>query len=158
MLEDLLDQWEKDADKNGLDALKKQALLLHMSQDPARLRNELYKMKRRLIPDGLYIMDQKWPQKDLPGYIYGVLRHDRNYPSILKIIAKQKALDWETIKAGPDGTEVESLAEKLVLQLIENKGPDWLPEGYQEFVLDIVNNVRSSKEAKIYCAHLMNAT
>ncbi len=58
-LEDLLNQLAEEDNPATRARIDELARELHLPAGPSALRRELYRMKRRLIPDGLYIMDQR---------------------------------------------------------------------------------------------------
>ncbi|MCM8760261.1 MAG: cobaltochelatase subunit CobN, partial [Candidatus Omnitrophica bacterium] len=147
ILEDLLNQYDENKDEKTLEVIKETAGELHLPLETAELRKELYKMKRRLIPYGLHIMDRKFTEEEMVDYLLGVLRIDREFPSILKLLAKQKELDWDKIKESKLADEIESHAVEVIREILYNKSPEWLPKGYDGFVGNIVKNVYKSSES-----------
>ncbi|MGQ9723136.1 MAG: cobaltochelatase subunit CobN, partial [Candidatus Jordarchaeum sp.] len=83
VLEDLLNQYDENKDEKTLELIREIANELDLTPEPLEVRKELYKMKRRLIPYGLHIMDKIPTKDDLIDYLLGVLRIDREFPSIL---------------------------------------------------------------------------
>lgn len=148
ILEDLLNQYDENKDEKTLEAIKETAAELHLPLEIAELRKEIYKMKRRLIPHGLHIMDRKLTEDEIINYLLGVLRIDREFPSILKLLAKQRGFDWEKIKESKIADEIESNARKVIEEILHNKSNEWLPEGYDKFVKNIVKNVYESSESE----------
>lgn len=148
VLEDLLNQYDENKDEKTLEAIMDVAAELHLPLDTAELRKELYKMKRRLIPYGLHIMDRKLTEDEMIDYLLGVLRIDREFPSILKLLAKQKGLDWEKIKEAKLADEIESHAREVIGEILHNKSQEWLPERYDEFVRNIAKNIYESLESE----------
>lgn len=148
VLEDLLNQFEENKDDKTLKTIKETANELHFPSEPSELRRELYRMKRRLIPYGLHVMDRKQQKEELVDYLLGVLRIDREFPSILKLLANEKGLNWDDIKDTKMADEVESEAKNVIRNLLNNKIPKCLPEGYKEFVEDIVSRAQSSSESE----------
>lgn len=148
VLEDLLNEFEENNDDKTLEMIKETAYELHLPSEPLELRRELYRMKRRLIPYGLHIMDRKPKKEELVDYLLGVLRIDREFPSILKLLAREKGFEWEKIKNTKMADELESEAKNVIENLLNNKPQKWLPEGYNKFVEDIVSRVQGSSESE----------
>ncbi|MEW5920590.1 MAG: cobaltochelatase subunit CobN [Bacillota bacterium] len=148
VLDDLLDQWEGEGDETVLAQLQELAQELHLCSDPAALRQELYRMKRRLIPDGLYIMDRKWEEPEMAAYLFGALRHDREFPSILKVVAREEGAEWAEIKGTSRGDSVETTARELALDLVRGQFPPWLPQGYGPYVRELLERLQTSREGE----------
>jgi len=148
VLEDLLVQYEENKDEKTLEIIKETANELHLPVEPSKLRNELYKMKRRLIPHGLHIMDRKPVKEEMIDYLLGVLRVDREFPSILKLLAERSGQVWEEIKCSKIGEEIEKQAREVIRRIINGKAPEWLPEGYNRFVEAIIKRVEVSAESE----------
>jgi len=148
ILEDLLNQYEENKDEKTLEMIKDTAKELHLPLEPRELRKELYKMKRRLIPYGLHIMDRKPTKEELVDYLLGVLRIDREYPSILKLVAKEEGLDWEEIKDTRIADEIETKAKETIREILDDKEPGWLPKEYGRFVRNIVEGIQKSEESE----------
>jgi len=147
VLEDLLNQYEAEKDEKTLKIIKETASEMHMSPEPSELRRELYKMKRKLIPYGLHIMDKKLGEEELLDYLLGVLRIDREFPSILKLLANERGLNREKIKGTKIADEIEEHAKKVIGSVLSGTSPKWLPEGYKELVDSIIENVQGSFES-----------
>ena len=148
ILEDLLNQYEESRDEETLEMIKEVAKELHLPLEPRELRKELYRMKRRLIPYGLHVMDRKPSREELVDYLLGVLRIDREYPSILKLIAEKKGLNWEEIRDTKVADEIEAKARETIKEILDGKELEWLPKDYSRFVRNIVENIRKSKESE----------
>jgi cobaltochelatase CobN len=144
----LLNQYEEDKDEKTLEMIKETANELHLALEPSELRRELYKMKRRLIPHGLHIMDRKPSKEELIDYLLGVLRIDREFPSILKLLAREKESDWEKIRDTRMADEIETQAKEVIGNILSGTSPKQLPEGYKEFVGNIVKGVQGSSESE----------
>lgn len=148
LLEDLLNQYDEKKDEKTLEMIKEIANELHLPEDTPELRKELYRMKRRLIPYGLHVIDKKWSEEEILDYLLGVLRIDREFPSILKLIAKQKGLEWEEIKGSRFADEIEKEAKTILKEILNGNIPKWLPKGYLEFLRSIVKRTQSSSESE----------
>lgn len=148
VLDDLLNQYQEEENKDTLETIKETAKDLHLPAEVQGLKKELYKMKRRLIPYGLHIMDKKFSNEHLIDYLLGVLRLDRELPSFLKLLAKKKGFNWEEIEDFRIKEEIEIQSKKILRTLIEDKPPKWLPDNYIEYVRDIVNRIKNSSEGE----------
>lgn len=148
ILEDLLNQYEENGDERTLEMIKDTAEELHLPPDPRELRRELYKMKRKLIPYGLHVMDRKPTKEELVEYLLGVLRIDREYPSILKLVAEKEGFSWEKVRETKLADEIETRAREVITEILDSKDPKWLPKGYGRFVRNIVENVQKSRESE----------
>jgi len=146
VLEDLLNQYEENRDERTLDIIRDTASELHLPLEPGELRRELYRMKRRLIPCGLHVLDRKFTEEEIVEYLLGVLRIDREFPSILKLVSEKFGYRWEEIKDTKTGDAVEEKARNVILEIVKGKIPAWLPDGYAEFVKHIVDSVQKSAE------------
>ncbi|MCX7726955.1 MAG: cobaltochelatase subunit CobN, partial [Chitinispirillaceae bacterium] len=153
VLEDLLNQYEENRDEKILEVAKEVAAELHLPLEYAELRKELYKIKRRNIPYGLHIIDRKFNEREVIEYLLAVLRIEREFPSILKLMAIQKGLDWDKIKDSKVGDEIEQESRRIIADILSNKSINGLPEGYDDFVRDIFENINKSLESEsLLCA------
>ncbi len=146
VLEDLISQFEANNDDNTMKLIHEIAEELHMPLQISSLRSELLKMKRRLIPYGLHIMDRIPSSEEMIDYLLGVLRIDREFQSILKILAEKRGLIWEEIKQSKLADELEEQAKNLIKEIRDNRSTNELPEGYKEFVTKIIDKLRSPTE------------
>ncbi len=148
VLEDLLNQYDENKDEKTLETIKEIAKELHLPEETFELRKELYRMKRRLIPYGLHIMDREWSKEECVDYLLGVLRVDREFPSILRLIAEQKGLDWDKIRGSRYAEEIEREAKDVIKDILSENQPKWLPAGYGAFVKSIVERIQKSSESE----------
>ncbi|MHA1304689.1 MAG: cobaltochelatase subunit CobN, partial [Candidatus Heimdallarchaeaceae archaeon] len=146
VLEDLLNQYDENKDEITLEMIKDIADDLHLPSKLQELRRELYKTKRRLIPYGLHIMDRKPTSEEIVDYLLGVLRIDREFPSILKLLAKEEGFNWDEIKDTKMGEELETQAKEITREILDGTVATWLPKGYEAFIRKIVENLQNSKE------------
>jgi len=151
VLEDLLNQYE--GDEKTQDIIRESARDLHLPLELNDLRRELYRLKRRLIPYGLHVIDRIPTKEELVDYMLGVLRVDREFPSILKLLAKEKSIDWERAKDTRMGDEIETEAKKIIKDLLNGGRPKWLPEAYADFARGIADKAQESTE----CDNLLRA-
>lgn len=147
LLEDLLSQYRESPQELTLQLIMEKAEDLNLENDVDSISQELYRMKRRLIPMGLHILDKTPPKKDMVDYLLGVLRIDREYPSVLKLLSRQKNLIWENIKDTSAGEEIEEEARKIIGEILDKKEIN-LEEGYSSYVQDIASQVEFSQESE----------
>lgn len=148
ILEDLLNQLEESRSQEVLEMVRETTKELHMKEDdPESICRELYKMKRRLIPDGLHIMDRKLNDEELIEYLLAALRIERDHPSILEIISSQKGLDWESVKYTKAGEELESEAKMLLREILKGNAPAWMNPDYIAYINEIASRALDGSEA-----------
>jgi len=148
VLEDLINQYEENKDEKTLEIIKETVEELHLPFEISGLRKELYKMKRRLIPYGLHVMDKKFTEEELVEYLLGVLRIDREFPSILKLLSQNMGYKWDEIKNSKLADELELKAKNVIKEIINGEPPDWLSSEYIDFVKSIVDRYNSSSESE----------
>ncbi len=148
ILDDLLNQYEDNPDEKTSEVIKEIATELHLSSDISELRRELYRMKRRLIPYGLHVMDKKFSEEEIIDYLLGVLRIDREFPSILKLLANHRGLDWDKVKETKLANEIENQAKEVINDLLKNNQPKELPKEYLTYIRTIVESIYKSSESE----------
>ncbi|MDY6933385.1 MAG: cobaltochelatase subunit CobN [Spirochaetota bacterium] len=148
VLEDLLNQYDAEKENKIHELIAETAEEMHLPCDPEELRKELFRIKRRLIPFGLHIMDSR-PEKDaLVYYLMGVLRIEREFPSLYRLLAEEKSQKWDMIRHTAIEDKLEQEMKVVIEDIINNTPPEWLPEGYAESVKDIADRVNSSCESE----------
>ncbi|MHA1310063.1 MAG: magnesium chelatase subunit H [Candidatus Helarchaeota archaeon] len=148
VLDELLDQYESSNDEKTLELILETASELNLPLEIRQLKKEIYRMRRRLIPYGLHIMDRKYNKKELLEYLLSTLRIDREFPSIFKLVSKQKNLDWEKIKESKISKSIEKEAFKVIESIIENKNiPKWISKNYINYVNDIFRGIEKFDES-----------
>ncbi|HIH61255.1 MAG TPA: cobaltochelatase subunit CobN [Methanobacteriales archaeon] len=140
ILEDLLEEYREEEGEETLKLIKEKAETLNMPTDLDEIEKELHRMKKRLIPSGLHYMDREWSLEEQIDYLLGVLRFDREHPSILKILSKRFK------KLPPEKLEKE--ARKILKDILEDKIPEHLPKDYIEWVKELSKTINFSSESK----------
>ncbi len=131
VLEDLLRQYGMSKDGATLDAVRSLAKELHLSPDPGDLEKEITKMRRRLIPYGLHVMDKNMTDEERADFLLGALRIDRDQPSVLKLLSKSKGVEWDALKNTLSAEPLEREAREGIATSIKGGcPPSWMPEGY----------------------------
>ncbi|NYB52117.1 MAG: magnesium chelatase subunit H [Methanobacteriaceae archaeon] len=177
-LEELLNQYQENKDEKTLKIIEEMAEKLHLPLSADEISKELYRMKKRLIPHGLHVLDYKPNQEQLTDYLLGVLRIERQYPSILKLVAEAIEEDEteKTQQTRINESQLEDEAKIVIKSLIKEnslskvssrledtleenasgKGEPQtkgnilphLPDGYVEYVQGIIANIDGSQESQ----------
>ena len=145
VLEDLIREYRDTAAEDLHGLIKSMADELRLSGDILQLGRELDRMKRRLIPSGLHILDKKFTAEEVMDYLLGVLRIEREYPSLLAMVAREHNLNAEEAL---ESDRIEQHARETLSDIIEGRAPGWLPDGYQLFVKKIADNVSNCSESR----------
>lgn len=146
ILEELIEQYNETDDENTLILINNKAKELHFPENIEDISKELYRMKRRLIPDGLHIMDKTPEKEELSDYLLGVLRIEREYPSILKLIAAKEGKEWDELTV-TQKSEMEKKALLVIRKILDGRSPDWMPKNYLENIKEVTDSIYSSYES-----------
>jgi len=97
-----------------LERLKAEAKLLHLSAEtPEQIEEELYRMQRSLIPDGLHVLGDGFPPEAAAAHMKFVLRHDRgDVRSLRSLLAEDKGLQAEELLSGGQAERLRELDEE----------------------------------------------
>ena len=97
------------------------------------ISDTLSEIKRSIIPKGLHIFGQKYKKDDMIEFLTLISRYDREVPSLHRIIAESKGLDYEELIKHPlradDSSIFENLWEQIeseakeTIQLLVNGSP-----------------------------------
>ncbi len=105
-LEELLAEYRRaeGRDKESVAAaIKEKAQALSMpAGDLEELEVYLYRMKRRLIPKGLHILDRQLEGEDLVSYLAALVRFDREVPSYYRMVAERMGFSYENLARDPE--------------------------------------------------------
>jgi cobaltochelatase CobN len=104
-LEDLIDEYSQSRQHGDLKAdivqekiFKKAGELKIEGRDVPGIHDELYEMKRRIIPKGLHILGEIYERKDMQSFFEFILRYDREgIKSLNRILAESKGLDYDQV-------------------------------------------------------------
>ncbi|OPX74843.1 MAG: cobaltochelatase subunit CobN [Methanosaeta sp. PtaB.Bin018] len=100
--------------------LQKAAALNLRGRDLEAIHEELYDMKRRIIPKGLHILGANYDRADLRSFLTFIMRYDRNgCKSLNRILAAGRGIDYDLALRNKrdfvrDLDEIDHLASKLV--------------------------------------------
>ncbi len=147
VLEDLLQQFEESKNDATLEMIGEIAEELHLPSNPEHLSKELYRVKRKMIPYGLHVMDKVWSLDEKSDYLAGVLRLDREFPSLNKIISQRKNLEWEKIKNSTKGEQVELLSKETIVNLLNGRKSDYVSEDYEKYFQSLVYQIDFKNES-----------
>ncbi|MBN2107170.1 MAG: cobaltochelatase subunit CobN, partial [Deltaproteobacteria bacterium] len=147
LLEDLLNQYRDSPTQEVLALLEKTASELHLPPDCETLGRELYKLKNRLIPYGLHVMDKKQSQDELCDYITGVLQFDRELPSLMKAVAAKNGLSWDAVKNNPQAEAVIVEARQAVADVLRGSAPAWLDPAYTDYIEHVAAHLQTAAES-----------
>ncbi len=150
-LEDLVPEHDKaeDRDKERLRGLinEKVSELNLDAPDLEALKLLLYRLKRRLIPKGLHIIDQKLEAASMVSYLTSVLRLGREVPSLQGILAERRGSSQEELTKNPKlAEEIEEEAQHLVTKLLEGNQVD-IPEEIKHYILELESRIDQSDES-----------
>lgn len=144
ILEDLLREYRESAAEDVRELIKSVADELNLQGDIPHIGRELDRMKRRLIPHGLHIMDKKFTAEEVIDYLLGVLRMEREYPSLCVLVARQHNLNAED---SLEAKRITQYARSTVADILAGRTVDWLPQGYVRYVKNIADNIYRSDES-----------
>jgi len=150
-LEDLLTEHDnaEDKDKGRLKQLvnEKVSELNLNAPDLEALKLLLYRLKRRLIPKGLHIIDQKLEGESLVSYLTSVLRLGREVPSLQEILAERRGGSREELAINPKlAEEIEDETQHLVAGLLDGNEVD-IPEEINRYTLELKSRIDQSDES-----------
>lgn len=131
VLEDLIHEYNeaKINDKVRAEIVKENILKkskeLHFDTDDIDLiHNQLYKMKRSIIPKGLHILGEKYSEDDLIDFLVLFLRYDRDgIKSINRIISEANGYDYDKIMKDKNWkilSNIEEESKRLILDCVKN--------------------------------------
>lgn len=149
-LEDLIAEYDKESEER--DRLKelidrKVSQLNLNASDIESLKLLLYRMKRRLIPEGLHVIDQKLEGETLVSYLTSVLRLGREVPSLHETLAERRGRGGEELAQDPRLAEdVEAEARHYVAKLLNGDEID-IPEESKSYVLELRDRINRSDES-----------
>jgi cobaltochelatase CobN len=130
VLEDLIHEYNEAKINDRIRAeivkeniLKKAKELDFEINDIDLIHNQLYKMKRSIIPKGLHILGEKYSKEDLIEFLVLLLRYDRDgIKSLNRILSEAKGYDYERIIRENDVKylkEIEDEAKDLIVNCVK---------------------------------------
>lgn len=147
VLEDLLDQYAREQSAATRALIQEAARELHLPDDPARVGRELYRMKRRLIPFGLHIMDRRYADDAVCQYLEATLRFDRELPAAHRLAAESRGIAWDAIRDTPAAAQVETVVRDGLREILQGGQPPWCDAAYCEHVHQCARSVQSGTES-----------
>ena len=77
------------------------AASLHLPDDENELEQELYRLRRSLIPRGLHVFGQGYTAAEAAAYMRFILRYGRaDAPALQRVVAEDRGLDYDALLAG----------------------------------------------------------
>ena len=147
LIEDLLEHYAHEEEPETLQEIQKRARELHLPPGLSELRSELYRIKRRLIPHGLHVLDKQYSESELRNFLLGTLHFEREQPSIFSLCARAFGLDWQEVKNRPEAETIRAAAEQALEKILAGKAPAWCSREYQQYVLDLRRRFDFSAES-----------
>ena len=150
-LEDLITEHDRaeDRDKERLQQLiwEKAKELRLDAADLQTLGRLLYRLKRRLIPKGLHIMDSKLAGESLVTYLTSVIRLGREVPSLHGILAKRHGKNREELATDFKlAEEIDRECQHLVAELLQGNEVD-IPEEIKGYIMELKSRIEQSEES-----------
>jgi len=87
----------QDKEKLVVSIREKAGELFLPAGDLTELEIYLYRMKRRLIPKGMHVLDRVLSGEDLLSYLKAVVRFDREVPSLYRLYAGKRGVLFEEL-------------------------------------------------------------
>ncbi len=151
-LEDLLVEYRKDEgqdkEKLAVSIREKAGELTLPAGDLTELETYLYRMKRRLIPKGMHVLDRMLSGEDLLCYLKAIVRFDREVPSLYRLFAEQRGVPFGNLI---QDAEAFAAVDSQVHQAIES----WLageqaavPEEIDAYLHKVKENIECSSESE----------
>ena len=151
-LEDLLAEYGRD-NHPGSKSVIKQAIAEKAEQanldyeNLSKLELELYRMKCRLIPKGLHVIDRQRSNEDLVEYLSNILRLGRETPSLHGMLAESRGRQAEDLKDDLVlAQEVEQQARDKISRFIRGEGKA-LPKSMRAFTRSLHQKMSESAES-----------
>jgi cobaltochelatase CobN len=103
-LQDLIDEYHESLLEDPLRSEKVREKVLNKAKDLKfesdsidKIHEELYEMKRSIIPKGLHITGQRYDKEDLKKFTEFILRYDRGgILSLNRIVAESRGIDYDS--------------------------------------------------------------
>ena len=91
------------------------------SDDPEVVLEELYEMKRSIIPRGLHVLGRRYSEEEILDFVTLLLRYDRGeVRSLHRILAEAGGMNYDLLLRNPSA-EIEGKAGARILEEIEEK-------------------------------------
>ena len=127
VLQDLIDEYHEAMLEDPLRSEKVKAKIFELATELKfeadsieRIHDELYEMKRSIIPKGLHIVGQRYEKEDLKKFTEFILRYDREgIKSINRILAESMGIDYDLAlrnkeKYAPEFAKIDKTCAELV--------------------------------------------
>ena len=102
------------------------------------ISDSLFEMKRSIIPRGLHIFGKNYKNNEIIDLLTLVSRYDREVPSLHRIIAESKGLDYEKLLSHPSRStnggvsweQIESEAREIIILLLNGSSDQRLLDNF----------------------------
>ena len=129
---------------------------------------KLLEMKRSVIPRGLHVLGRRWSREELLDYLAIALRYDREFKSLLRVLAEARGLDYDWLLDHPSSRveggrvayevleELEAEARRFIELVLDGRVDEALArlpraarrdaEGAVRFIVDVSSRVAEADE------------
>ena len=121
-LQDLIDEYHEALLEDRLRSEKVKAKIMEKAKELKfeserieKIHEELYEMKRSIIPKGLHILGQRYEKEDLKRFTEFILRYDREgIKSLNRILAESTSVDYDSALRNKDkyASELDTIDNK----------------------------------------------
>lgn len=92
-------------------------------------------------------MDRTPEERDLIEYCAALMRVDREFPSLHRMIAEMRGRNWDEERYKPGADDIEKAASEAVASALHNNDPSWFPAGMGDYLRRIAADRLSSRES-----------
>lgn len=85
--------------------------------DEEAIEQEIYRLKRSLIPQGLHILGKGYTDEEAEAYLRFVLRYDRSLPSLRRLLAEDQGWDYDQLMEQKE-TKILSFLDEKVREIV----------------------------------------
>ena len=115
--------------------------------EPLELESYLYRMKRRVIPRGLHLLDRRLEGEELENYLRALLRLEGEVPSYYRLVAERMGYRYEEIWRQPEvSAAVETEVQQALSRWLTGE-KNALPPQTGEYLQRIKEKIASSRES-----------
>ncbi len=144
LLEEFLNQYRTEKSENLLKNISDIASELNLKGSHDDLKKELFRLKNRLIPHGLHVMDKIYSENELADYLMSVMRFKRAGVEFLpEKVAVQEGLNWQEIKNTNLSEPVIEKCRSIVKTALRGEPT----EGFSSYTVEYIKNLADSLNA-----------
>ncbi len=116
-------------------ALEKAEKLGISASSVEEIHERLFELEREIIPRGLHVLGEKWGPREAAQYLTLLLRYDSEAPSLHRLLAEARGLDYYWLLDNPSArvggntaaellNEIEATVEHFVTLVLEGRKRD----------------------------------